>query len=439
MPPDAEVRPPSRKTEAMPPAADGAFDRQSPRRGEPDKGGDVSQAANDEAKPKRSGRLRVVAAVAVVVAVAGLGYYLYGRRFESTDDAEVDADISNIGARVSGTVTRVNIAENQRVRAGDVIAEIDPTDLEVALAQAKASVAQAAAQLEAEDPAVSITENSNVAALSNASANISSASAGLAGAERDVEQAAAHLAEARANARTADLDLRRGQQLVDHDAIPRAEFDRRQSAAAATAAAVDGAQKAVEAARDRASQQEALMSGIRSRLVEVRKNSPRQVDTQRATVAFREANLELAKAQARQAELNLGYATVKTPVAGVVARKAVNVGDMVTPGQALAAITDADAVWVTANFRETQLRRMRVGQSATIHVDAINRDLSGSVESLGGATGSRVSVFPPENATGNYVKVVQRIPVRIRLDPGQADLDRLRPGMSVEPKVRVTE
>ena len=181
------------------------------------------------------------------------------------------------------------------------------------------------------------------------------------------------------------------------------------------------------------------MSGIRSRLVEVRENAPRQVDSRRATLAYRQANLALAQAQERQAELNLGYAVVRTPVAGVVARKSVNVGDTVAPGQTLAAVTQTDDVWVTANFRETQLRRMRPGQRARIHVDALARDFSGFIESLGGATGSRVSLFPPENATGNYVKVVQRVPVRLRFDAGQPGLDLLRPGMSVEPKVRVTE
>ncbi|HEY2730748.1 MAG TPA: HlyD family secretion protein [Polyangia bacterium] len=393
----------------------------------------------DEIKnAKRRVRRRIAVAAAAMLAVAGLVYYLHSRHFETTDDAQIDADISNIGARVSGTITRVNVVENQRVRGGEAIAEIDPTDLEVALAQAKASVAQAAAQLEAEDPGVSITQTSNAAALTNASANISSGSAALAGAERDGEQAAARLEEALANQRNADLDLRRGQQLVDKDAISRADFDRRQSAALAAAAVVAGAQKALEAARARVTQQGALMAGIRGRFTEVRKNAPREVDARRATLAYRQANLELAKAQERQAELNLEYATVRTPVAGVVARKAVAVGDAVTPGQALVAVSQANEAWVTANFRETQLRRMRPGQAATIHVDALARDFRGSVESLGGATGSRLSVLPPENATGNYVKVVQRIPVRIRLDAGQADLERLRPGMSVEPKVRVS-
>jgi membrane fusion protein (multidrug efflux system) len=390
-------------------------------------------------KPRRRVRWPVLAAAGGVLVVAGLVYWLWSRQFESTDDAQVDADISNIGARVAGTVARVDVVENQPVRAGQILVELDPTDLEVALAQARAQVSQATAQLAAEDPNVPITETTNTTALTNASANVSSATAALAGARADADQAAARLAEAQANQRTSDLELQRGEQLARHGAIPRADLDRRESAASAAAAVVEGAEKSVAAARERIAQQRALMAGVRSRADEVRENSPRQLDTRKATLAVRRANLDLAEAQERQAELNRGYAVVRTPVAGIVARKAVSVGDMVSPGQAIAAVSQTGNVWVTANYRETQLRRMHAGQRATIHVDALSRDFGGLVESLGGATGSRVSVFPPENATGNYVKVVQRIPVRIRLDAGQPELDRLRPGMSVVPKVRVSE
>jgi membrane fusion protein (multidrug efflux system) len=421
------------------PARDGDPSRPPPFIGDAPPPESDADRKKEESRERKRKRLLAIGGGGVLVVLVGLGYWLWSRQFESTDDAQIDANISNIGARVSGTVVRVHIVENQRVQANEALAEIDPTDLGVALAQTKAQVAQASAQLEAEDPSVDIVETSNASALTNAAANISSASAAVVGAQHDVEQATARLVEARANQRTADLDLTRGKQLVDKGAIPRADFDKRESAAKAAAAIVDGAQKSVLSARARVAQQEALMSGIKSRFTEVRKNSPRQVESQQATLAYRQANLELAKAQARQAELNLGYATVRTPVAGIVARKSVNVGDNVAPGQALAAVTQTDDVWVTANFRETQLRDMHPGQRAKIHVDALGRDFGGWVESLGGATGSRVSLFPPENATGNYVKVVQRIPVRIRFDAGQEGLGQLRPGMSVVPRVRVSE
>jgi membrane fusion protein (multidrug efflux system) len=172
-------------------------------------------------------------------------------------------------------------------------------------------------------------------------------------------------------------------------------------------------------------------------VVEITSNAPRQMETRRASVLVRQAALEVAQAQLAQAQRNLSYAKIVAPVAGIVAKKAIAVGDHVAPGQLVVAIAQLDSLWVTANFRETQLGRMHPGQHAAVHVDAIDVDFEGSVESLGGATGSRLSVLPPENASGNYVKVVQRIPVRIRLEAGQAGLDRLRIGMSVEPKVSV--
>jgi membrane fusion protein (multidrug efflux system) len=394
--------------------------------------------ATDTKPPSDPRRKRIAAGIGLVVAAGGLAYYLHGRQFEDTDDAQIDASISNVSARVSGTVISVSVLENQAVAPGAVLAELDPTDLQVAVAQAKAAVAQADAQLAAEDPSVSITQNSNAAALSTASSNVESASAGLSAAERDVEQASARLVEAKANDQNAQLERARGEKLFKSDAIPRAELDRLGNAAAAAAAVVEGARQSLEAARARATQQRAQISGIKGRFAEVQKNAPREVETRRAGVMFRQANLDLARAQEHQAELNLSYAKIRAPVAGIVARKAVNLGDHVAPGQELVAIAQISDVWVTADFRETQLRRMRPGQTASVHVDAIDADFSGTVDSLGGATGSRTSVLPPENAAGNYVKVVQRIGVKIRLDAGQAGLDRLRPGMSVEPRVRVS-
>lgn len=390
------------------------------------------------AKPKRKPK-PIMLVILGVLALAGALYYLHSRNFEDTDDAQIDGNISNIGPRVTGTVTTVHVVENQTVKANDVLFEIDPTDLSVAVAQAKAAVAQAEAQLQAEDPTVSITQTSNVAALAGASSELLSATAGLTGAEKDVDQLTARLAEAEGNARLADIERKRGEELWKAQAIPRADLDRRVTAAETAAAQVQAARQALAGARERVSAQKAQLGATKSRLTEVKKNAPRQVETRKASVEYRQANLELAKAQLAQAELNLGYAQVRTPVAGIVAKKAVNVGDHVSPGQQLVAVAQTDTLWVTANFRETQIERMKPGMVVDIHVDALGRDLSGKLESIGGATGSRLSVLPPENASGNYVKVVQRIPVRIAIDPGQAGMDRLRPGMSVEPKIRVTQ
>jgi membrane fusion protein, multidrug efflux system len=404
-------------------------------RSRPAAAGAGAEAAPD--KPKRKPK-PIMMVILAVLAVAAVLYYFNARNFEDTDDAQIDGNISNIGPRVTGTVTAVRVVENQAVKANDVLLEIDPTDLTVAVAQAKAAVAQAQAQLQAEDPSISITETSNTAAMAGADAEILSASAGLTGAEKDVDQLMSRLTEAEGNERLAEIERKRGEDLWKAQAIPRADLDRRVTAAETASAQAQAARHALAGARERVSAQKAQLGATKSRLTEVRKNAPRQVETRKASVEYRQANLALAQAQLAQAELNLGYAQVRTPIPGTVAKKAVNIGDHVSPGQQLIAVAQIDTLWVTANFRETQIERMKPGMAADLHVDALGNNLSGKIESIGGATGSKLSVLPPENASGNYVKVVQRIPVRITIDPGQAGIDRLRPGMSVEPKIRVT-
>jgi membrane fusion protein, multidrug efflux system len=375
--------------------------------------------------------------VALALGTAGTAYWLHARQFEATDDAQIDGTISNVSPRASGNVSAVYVLENQPVNAGDVLAEIDPADLEIAVRQAVAQVAQTQAQLEAEDPSVSITLSSNASATSSAQSELAAAQAALSGARKDVEQLTAQLAQAAANNRTAQLEKERSEKLVAQGAVSQSDYDLRSNAAAASSANVDALRQSLAAARDRVTQQQAQLVALQSRLVEVTANAPRQVATRRASVVMRQAALDLAKAQLAQAERNLSYAKIVAPASGIVAKKAISVGDHVAPGQEVIAIAQTESLWVTANYRETQLERMRPGEPATVHVDALGVDLHGVVESVGGSTGSRLSVLPPENASGNYVKVVQRIPVRIRLDPGQPGLERLRIGMSVEPRVTV--
>ena len=382
-------------------------------------------------------RIALLVAVAVVAAVAFI-YWWNGRKYEDTDDAQVDGNISNIGTRVAGTVTGVRVVENQPVHVGDLLLEIDANDLAVEVKQARASVALAEAQLQAEDPSVSITETSNTAAVAGASSELACANAGISAAQKDVDQLAARLVEAEGNQRLAEIERRRGEELLKGQAIPQADVDRRITTAETAAAQVQAIKQSLAAARQRVLQLQAQLVASRSRLTEVRRNAPRQVETRRASVLSRQANLELARAQLAQAELNASYAVLRSPVEGVVAKKAVSVGDHVAPGQQLVAIAQTNGLWITANFRETQVEHMQAGQAATVRIDALGAELTGQIESMGAATGSRMSLLPPENASGNYVKVVQRIPVRIRLDPGQPGLERLRPGMSAEPKVRIT-
>jgi membrane fusion protein (multidrug efflux system) len=385
----------------------------------------------------KTSRRPLIIGIAVVLAAAGATYWWHSRQFEETDDAQIDGTISNVGPRVAGTVTDVFVIENQPVKAGDVIAEIDPTDLRIALQQAKAQVAQAQAQLEAEDPNVPITLATNANLVSTAQSDLAAAQASLSAARTEVAQLTAQIAQGEANDRQAQLELERSKKLVAQGAVSQADYDQRFNAQAATGAALDAVRQQLAGAKDRVTQQQAQLVALQSHVVEVQSNAPRQIATRKASVVVRQAAYDLAVAQEAQAEKNLSYAKIVAPVNGIVAKKSVAVGDYISPGQQIVAISQTEGLYVTADYRETQLERIQPGQPATIHVDALGVDLHGSVESLGGATGSRLSVLPPENATGNYVKVVQRIPVRIKIDPGQNGVERLRIGMSVDPTVTV--
>jgi membrane fusion protein (multidrug efflux system) len=394
--------------------------------------------AADSVRPAAPSRKKFVfMGVALVLVAAGTAYWLHARHYEETDDAQIDGNISSVSARISGTVTAVYVIENQIVKQGDVIADVDPTDLQIEVDQAKAQVAQAQAQLDAEDPNVPITLASNVSALAGASSDLASAQASLSGAKKDADQLTAQIAQAEANDRQAQLEKGRSEKLVAQGAVAQSDYDQHLNAAVASAANVEALRQSLAAAKDRVAQQQAMIGAFQSKFTEIKSNAPRQVATRQASLGVRQAALAVARAQEAAAEKNLSYAKILAPVTGIVAKKAIAIGDHVAPGQQLVAITQTEGLYVTANYRENQLELMHPGQPATIHVDAIGLDLNGSVESIGGATGSRLSVLPPENASGNYVKVVQRMPVRIHIDDGQAGLDRLRIGMSVEPQVTV--
>jgi membrane fusion protein, multidrug efflux system len=371
---------------------------------------------------KRAMRLWALTGVVLVLG-ALLGWWLHARQYETTDDAQVDANISAVSSRVPGTVTAVRVVDNQEVKTGDALVELDPSDLRVALAQARASLAQAEAQLAAEHPSMSITSASNRASVEAAEAAVATARTDMEAASRDLEQATAsdHLAQ---------LQLARGKVLLAGGSITQADHDQLVAAAKVAAAAT-------AAAREHLRGRSAMLESALARQTEIRQNAPRQMDEREASVHARAAELDLARARLEKANLDLSYTTVVAPADGIAGRRSVNVGDRIQPGQQLFALTQTGDAWVIANFRETQIRWMRAGQPVKVHVDALSLDYRGTVESFAGATGSRYSLFPPENATGSYVKVVQRLPVRIRLEPGQPGMDRLRPGMSVEAEVRI--
>jgi membrane fusion protein (multidrug efflux system) len=286
---------------------------------------------------------------------------------------------------------------------------------------------------------VPITEVQNSTNISGSEADLANAQAALATAERDVETAKAKLAEAQANNEKAQSDLERFKTLIAKEEVSKQEFDAAVSTAKAQAAAVAAAQGTVEADLQIVNQKRAQVAESQSRLAQYQRNAPAQLAVKRAAVNSEEAAAKSQEVQVEKAQLNLGYTKISAPVGGVVMKRSAEVGAHVAAGQQLLTIAQIDDVWVTANFKETQLQNLRPGQKAELHIDALKQDFQGYVEDIGGATGAITSVLPPENATGNYVKVVQRIPVRIRFNKNQKGLDRLRPGMSVEPEVRIAE
>ncbi|MGD0446602.1 MAG: HlyD family secretion protein [Edaphobacter sp.] len=386
---------------------------------------------------KRTRMLAGFIVVLVIAAIGGLLYWLHARHYEDTDDAEIDGNLSPIGTRVDGTVVKVYVQNNQMVKVGDTLVELDPRDIQVKLDQAQAQLAQARGQLAGERPNVPITEVENSTEILSAAADVASDEAAVAAAERDKDQAEAQVAQQEAANARAQSDLGRYTILAAKEEISKSNFDQYDSNAKQQAANLQAVRAALLAAARTVDQRKAQLEHAKSQLDQNEKNAAPQLLIRHASVDQQIANLKAAEAQLEQAQLNLSYARIVAPVAGIVMKRFAQVGSRVATGQQLLTISEIGNLWVTANFKETQLLHMRSGQHATIHVDSLDRDFTGSVDTIGGATGSIASTLPAENATGNYVKVVQRIPVRIKLDPNQDGLDMLRPGMSVEPNVQV--
>lgn len=392
---------------------------------------------NPANKRKRKRGLMIFGVVVLLAAIEGVVYWLHARHFEDTDDAQVDGNLSPIGTRINGTIVKVYVNNNQMVNAGDPLVDLDPCDYKVALDQAKAQVAQATSQLAAQVPNVSITEVQSQTNILSAQADVANVTAAIAAAQRDRDQAAAQVVQQEAANARAGRDLERYTMLFEKEEVSKSDYDQYATKAKQQMANLVALQSALLAAERKIDEQKAQLDQANSQLMQNEKTADPQLRSKRATVEQQRAALQNAETQLEQAQLDLGYTKIVAPVAGIVMKRAAQVGARVTNGQQLLTISQVHELWITANFKETQLRRMRPGQRAIIHVDALDGDFTGSVYTIAGGTGSIASMLPPENATGNYVKVVQRIPVRINLDPNQGGLDRLRPGMSVEPKVRV--
>jgi membrane fusion protein, multidrug efflux system len=373
--------------------------------------------------------------VLLVLLVGGFFAYEYFETYESTDDAEVDGHLMPLSARISGYVIKVNIDDNQEVKAGTVLAEIDPKDYQVALDQAKAELADAQASAQALNINVPITSVNTESQVSVSEADVQNSRAGIAVAEDQWEAAKAQVNQAQANDVKAQNDLIRYKQLVDKQEISQQLFDQAVASARASSATVASAHATATAAAGQVTQARSKLAQSEANLRNAQ-TGPRQVASTKARAISADATVQQKEAAVEQAELNLLYTKIIAPVDGIVSKNA-EVGMNVTPGQQLFTIFPLNDVWITANFKETQLKHMRPGQPVEIKVDANGRTYRGKVDSIAGSSGARTSLLPPENATGNYVKVVQRVPVKIVLEQGQDSDHYLRLGMSVEPKVIV--
>jgi membrane fusion protein (multidrug efflux system) len=387
---------------------------------------------------KRLRRILLFLVIAIVLAVAAVLLYRYFASYESTDDAEIDGYIYPVSSRVSGYVVRVTADNNQFVQAGTVLAQLDPKDYDVAVANAKATWANVRSESEAARINVPLTSVNTSSQLSSAQSDVENAQAGLTAAERQFDAAQATLRQAEANDLKAQDDVTRYKPLAEKDEIPQQTYIQAVDSQKATAAAIEAArasaaaaEQAVTGARTRVAQAEAQLHYAETR--------PQQISLQQSRAQAADAQAEQAQAALQQAQLNLQYTTIVAPISGIVGQRTAQPGQNLSPGQQLMTIVplDSDNIWVTANFKETQLTYMQPGQPVKISVDTYGRSYDGHVLNIGGATGARYSLLPPENATGNYVKVVQRIPVKIVFEKGQDPQHLLRVGMSVEPKVRI--
>ena len=371
---------------------------------------------------------------AIVVLVAGFFLWRYFTSYESTDDAQIDGHLNSISARVSGHVIKLLVEDNQYVQAGQPLLQIDPKDYQVALDRAQAYYADALATAQAAQVNVPLTNVNTTSQESAAQADVENAKAGIAAARQQYDAANAQLLQAEANNVRAQNDLVRYKQLVDKQEISQQQYDQALANAKANAAEVDAGKATAAAAQQQVNQAQAKLAQAQANL-RAAQTVPQQMAVTRSKAQSAQAQADRYNAELQQAQLNLQYTTIVAPVAGVVTQRSVEVGQNVSIGQELMKVINLDDIWVTANFKETQLQNMRVNQPVTISVDATGKDYKGHVQSIAGASGAITSLLPPENATGNYVKVVQRIPVKITFDAGETKEHVLRPGMSVEPKV----
>jgi membrane fusion protein (multidrug efflux system) len=378
----------------------------------------------------------ILATILIVLAAAAAYYWWYSSHWVSTDDAQIDGNIDPISARIAGHVGQVTVEDGQFVQTGTLLVEIDPTDYQIAYERAKAEYENAVAKAAGAHLNVPVTATDTSSRLAEALAGLRNAQSGVTAAQEQLNAAKASLNEAEAEDTKAQADLRRYTVLLADDTVAREKYDEVLASAKTAAAKVEAARALVKASQANVFQARGQMSQATAQL-RAASSGPKQVGIARSQAESAVAAVQTYKAALDQAEFNLRYTKVSAPVSGIIGDKAVDVGQNVSPGQVLMDIVPVNGIWVTANFKETALRNVRPGQPVKIYVDAYGKEYDGHVDSIGGATGARFSLFPPENATGNYVKVVQRVPVKIVFEKGQDKEHLLRLGMSVVPRVEI--
>jgi membrane fusion protein (multidrug efflux system) len=376
--------------------------------------------------------IRLIAGSILAAGLLGVvAWYFAHAGLESTDDAQVEADVVAVPSRTTGVVVRVDFQENQQVKAGQVLVEIDPAIAQAKLAQAEADLASAQAAANAADARVAIVEASARGEKSVAEASLQGAAYGATATVDEIAQADAQVTGAHAARAQAQLELDRVKKLFETGALPKGQLDTAQTSFDTAEAALAEAKAHQSAVRTSRSQAYARIQEARAR---VGQSSAVESQIAEASAQADQARARAMTAQASRdlAALDLSYTKILAPAEGVASKKSAAVGQMLSAGQPVAMLVPSGDVWVTANYKETQLDKMRVGQSAEVHVDAYpGLVLHGRVDSLSGATGARFSLLPPDNATGNFTKVVQRVPLRIKLDI-PPDGRTLRAGMSVD-------
>jgi membrane fusion protein (multidrug efflux system) len=384
---------------------------------------------------RKTVKMAAVGLAALLVCSGAAGWAIYSHGYETTDDAQVDGHLNVVSSRIGGTIESVYVTDNQIVEAGQSLVDLDASEQKVAYAQAKAQYDQAVAQLNSQRPNIAITKANNVEAAISGDAQLAQSKAALAAASQDLASASAKLAEADAIRSRDDNDLKRYEKLFQAGTISRQDYERAVAAAQSSDANSTAAGASVNSAEKLVEERRAEVQAQTAHREQIARTAPDQVSIKQADLATAEANVEATAAQLKRAALNLSFCHIVAPVRGIVTQRSAELGNRISEAQPLMMIVATGDTWVTANFKETQLARMETRQSVRVHVDALKRDFKGTVEGIPAITGARSSVLPPENATGNYIKVVQRMPVRVHLDANQDSLDRLRPGMSVEATV----